>query len=246
MPVLDFESEISSIKDYVDEGKTTVRMIQLSTKNAPGFDFKAGQFVMIYVDGIKSPNDPSKPKLSSMSICNAPSQKGFVELCLRVHDKPGPSVSRFIAEQGKTGMKVGVKGPFGVFGMKENPKNVAFVGTGTGIAPLMSMFRHLLSQKFLGKIVFFYGCRNNNDFLYKEELLRAAGENKNVDLQVIFSREEFRGKTGHVQELLKAYNFSDKKSFQFYLCGNPRAVQEEKDALFGLGFLPEQVHDEKW
>ena len=246
MPSMDFQSEITGIKDYIDEGMLAVRVIQLSTKNAPGFDFKPGQFVMIYADEIKSQNDQLKRKLSSMSICSAPGQKGFIELCLRIHDKPGPSVSRFIGENGKVGLKVGVKGPFGVFNLVEGQKNAAFVGTGTGIAPLMSMFRHLVAQKFGGKIVFFYGCRNKNDFLYGDELLKAAKENKNVDLQVIFSRETFNGKTGYVQQLLKDYGFSGKEMFQFCLCGNPRAVQEEKGTLLELGFKQEQVHEEKW
>ncbi|GEM_PF-923310 len=245
--MFDFEARILEIRDYVDEGKLQVRVLRFSTEKAPDFDFKPGQFVMIYTDSVKSLNNPEKPKLSSMSICSAPHQKSFVELCIRMHDKPGPSVSRFIGENAKAGDTLHLKGPFGVFGMVENQKTVGFVGTGTGIAPLMGMLRHLIFTKFKGKIVFFYGCRNKNDFLYGDELVAAEKSNPNLELQVIFSRESFRGKQGYVQELLKEYKFpQDNKSMHFYLCGNPAAVQEEKEVLASLGFSEEQVHDERW
>ena len=247
MPVNDFESKVLEIKDYVDEGKVAVKILKLSTENAASFDFKPGQFVMIYTDEVKSPNDPNRPKLSSMSICNAPHQKGYVELCIRMHEKPGPSVSRFIRDNVKAGGKLKVKGPFGVFGMAQNHTQAVFVSTGTGIAPMMSMLRHLIFTKFSGKIIFFYGCRNQNDFLYKEELFKAAKENKNVDLQIIFSREKYNDKQGYVQDLLKAYNFAnDKNTTHVYLCGNPTAVTEEKKVLNEIGFKEENLHDEKW
>lgn len=245
--VMDFESPILDIQDYFDEGKLAVRVIKLGTQNAQGFEFKPGQFVMISVDQVKSLNDATKPKMSSMSICNAPHEKGYVELCMRMHEKPGPSVSRYVGENAKKGDKIRVKGPFGVFGLVENQQTVILVSTGTGIAPMMSMLRHLLFTGFNGKIVFFYGCRNKNDFLYGKELQQLAAKNKNLELQIIFSREAYNGRQGYVQSLLENYSFPiDKSNVHVYLCGNPVAVSEEKKVLSAKGFAETNMHDEKW
>lgn len=245
--IMDFEAPILETTDYLDGGKLAVRVLKLGTGSAPGFDFKPGQFVMISVDAVKSPNDPARPKMSSMSICSAPHEKGFVELCMRMHEKPGPSVSRYIGEKAKKGDKVKVKGPFGVFGMVEGQETAILVSTGTGIAPMMSMLRHLLFTGFKGKIVFFYGCRNKNDFLYGKELQESAAKSKNLELQIIFSREPYNGKQGYVQSLLESYAFpSDLAKVHVYLCGNPVAVSEEKKALVGRGFAESNLHEEKW
>ncbi|MDO8634605.1 MAG: FAD-dependent oxidoreductase [archaeon] len=245
--IMDFEAPILDIKDYFDEGKLAVRVVKLGTAAAQGFEFKPGQFVMISVDAVKSINDPAKPKMSSMSICSAPHEKNFFELCMRIHEKPGPSVSRYIGEKAKKGDKVRVKGPFGVFSMVEGHETAILVSTGTGIAPMMSMLRHLLATGFKGKIVFFYGCRNKNDFLYGKELQESAAKSKNLDLQVIFSREPYNGRQGYVQSLLESYAFpSDLSKVHVYLCGNPVAVSEEKKALVGRGFADANLHEEKW
>jgi len=55
------------------------------------------------------------------------------------------------------------------------------------------------------------------------------------------------GKQGHVQELVKNFDFgNDMEKKHAYVCGNPQAVIEMMDALKGSGFQDKNVHEEKW
>ncbi len=244
--MIEFEGEIIYNKDYVHEGQRVVKIIQISSKNAPNFSFIPGQFVMISAGSVPNPQDPSRLKYSSMSVASAPHQKGMIELCIRLpEDRPG--VSLYLKNNAKIGMIIKVKGAFGVFGMNKEQKNVVFVATGTGIAPLMSMLRHLVFEKFSGKILFFYGCRSKEDFLYEEELKQIVKNNKNFELHVMFSRDQQDGKIGYIQDTINEFDFPKEKEKTFaYICGNPSSVEAQVAVLKEKGFSNEQIHFEKW
>ena len=245
MPVQEFNARLLEMKDYTNEGELIVRVMKFSTEKAKDFSYKPGQFVMISVDNVMSPTDQTKLKQSAMSIASAPHEKGYIELCIKMHDKPG--VSKYIKDKVKAGDEITVKGPFGVFGLVESQEQAVFVSTGTGIAPLMSMARHLVNAKFSKPVKFFYGCRRKENFLYGKELQQFAKSMKNFELNVICSRENFNGRQGHVQELLKGYKFKGNiGGTHAYVCGNPQAVEEIISALKETGLKAENIHKEQW
>lgn len=242
--MIEFEGKITGIQSYDHGSDSVAKVFQIST-NLQDFQFVPGQFVMISAGNVKNPNDPERLKFSSMSICSAPHQKGFIELCIRMHEKPG--VSKYLKENAKIGETIRVKGPFGAFVMKPEQTGVVFVSTGTGIAPLMSMLRHLVFAKFGGKIYFFYGCRSNDDFLYKEELLDYKKKLKNFELFVNFSKAKINGRQGYIQQIIKEYNFPKKlDTVHTYICGSPVSVEQQIATLKGKGFDGKNIHFEKW
>lgn len=242
--MLEFEGKIVSVKDYSHEGKSVAKVFQVKP-SIPVFDFVPGQFVMISAGNVPNPVDPKRLKFSSMSICSAPHQKGIIELCIRMPDKPG--VSSYLKENGKIGEVIKFKGPFGTFNLEKEQRGVVFVGTGTGIAPLMSMLRHLVHEKFGGKILFFYGCRGKDDFLYGGELFELQKTNLNFEFYYSFSKEVVDGKKGYIQETVKAHSFpKNKDGIHAYICGNPVSVQEQVSALKEKGFSEKNIHFEKW
>lgn len=243
--MMQFDGTIASITDYSHAGESVAKVFRVDISGVSGFDFVPGQFVMISAGNVPSLTDPTRPKFSSMSICNAPHEKGFIELCIRMPDRPG--VSRYLKEHGRVGEKIGLKGPFGAFNLVEGQKSVVFVATGTGIAPIMSMLRHLLYKNFSGKIWFFYGCRSGNDFLYRKELEGYQKKFKNFELYASFSKAMLGGRMGYIQEVVKNYSFpKNKEGIHAYVCGNPVSVQQQVDTLKGAGFGEKNIHFEKW
>jgi len=242
----EFDGKITFIKDYVFNDKRVVKIIQISTENEPGFDFIPGQFVMISAGNIKNPQDPSRLKFSSMSICSAPYQKGIIELCIRMPNEID-GISMYLKKNAKIGELIKVKGAFGAFNLIKEQSEIVFVATGTGIAPLMSMLRHLVHEKFKEKIYFFYGCRGKKDYLYQDELEKIQKNNSNFELHVSFSREELNGRAGYIQEIVKNYSFpQNKEKIQTYVCGSPRSVEQQVPTLKKHGFKEENIHFEKW
>ena len=220
----EFEGKIIFIKDYIFNEDRIVKIIQISTENEPDFEFVPGQFVMISAGNVKNPQDPQRLKYSSMSICSAPHQLEMLELCIRM-PKEIKGISMYLKNNAKIGEIIKVKGAFGVFNLKKEQGEVVFVATGTGIAPIMSMLRHLVHEKFKEKIYFFYGCRGKKDYLYQKELEEIQKNNPNFELHVSFSREELNGRTGYIQEIVKNYSFpQNKEKIQAYVCGSPRSV----------------------
>ncbi|MBI2597957.1 MAG: FAD-dependent oxidoreductase [Candidatus Diapherotrites archaeon] len=244
MKFSEFEGKITKITDYSHDGKSVAKVFNVDIDGVK-LDFLPGQFVMISAGNVPSPIDPSRLKYSSMSICSAPHQKGLIELCIRMPDHPG--VSKYLKEHAKTGEKIKFKGPFGTFRMVEEQSAVVFVATGTGIAPLMSMLRHLLHKNFSGKIWFFYGCRSNDDFLYKKELMECQKKHENFELHASFSKAMLEGRMGYIQEIVKNHVFpEDKAGIHAYVCGNPVSVQQQTETLKDKGFEEKSLHFEKW
>src|SRR3989344_1270432 len=119
---MEWEAKILKIKDYLHEGKISDRILTLSTPN--DFSFQAGQFVMIAHDSVKNRNNPSQLKWGSMSIASSSMQKESIELVISVGEPHG--ITNFAANQRKTGDTLKVRGPFGVFGIKEAYDELVF------------------------------------------------------------------------------------------------------------------------
>jgi len=126
---------------------------------------------------------------------------------------------------------------------------IIMVGPGTGLAPTLGFIQERVSGD-AKKNVLFFGCRNDDDYLYREELeaWKASGH---LELHVGFSRKEGMPKTyvqviqkesARVAELLK-------EGAHIYICGDAshmaaavRLVLEgiaEEAGLGGHNFMAE-------
>lgn len=239
---MEWDAEILFVRDYVHEGKTHDRIVKLKTPE--GFSFTPGQFVMIGHENVKLLNNPNALKWGSMSIASSPLERGFLELVISVGEPTG--ITHYTAYNLKVGDKLKTKGPFGKFVLKEDAPGFGFVGTGTGIAPLLSMMRTLVMKRVKKPMKFFFGFQFMEKYLYREELAEYA-KLPNFELKVITSREKSpEGKQGYVTDLLKAYDFSKHSDMAFFLCGNPKAIDDVIAALKAKGFPDERINREKW
>lgn len=72
------------------------------------------------------------------------------------------------------------------------------VGPGTGVAPLRGFLQDREASKATGPAILFFGCRNDDDYIYKEEMEGFLARGVLQDLQVAFSRK-VKGKKDYVQ-----------------------------------------------
>ena len=100
--------------------------------NSPSeFNFIPGQYLILRVDG--------KPRL--YSIASSSSKKNIIEFIIELF--PGGLASTYLEEL-KIEEEVSFQGPAGQFQLRENDKQKIFLVTGTGIAPVRSIFSSLV------------------------------------------------------------------------------------------------------
>ncbi|ANY65848.1 NADPH--cytochrome reductase [Paenibacillus sp. BIHB 4019] len=136
-----------------------------------------------------------------------------------------------------------VQTPESGFGLPEEAAApIIMIGPGTGVAPFRGFLqaRSVLKQQgvALGEAHLFYGCRNEMDFLYRDELVQFEQEGV-VKLYTAFSRVPSEPKT-YVQDLMKQVSSSlmdlIEQRGKIYVCGDGSqmapAVEETLKAAY--------------
>ncbi|CAL9737075.1 NADPH--cytochrome P450 reductase [Monosporozyma servazzii] len=129
------------------------------------------------------------------------------------------------------------------FRLPTNPQTpVIMVGPGTGVAPFRGFirervkFQELNPNVKLGKLLLFYGSRDANDFLYREEWEEYKTKlNGSFEMVVAHSRlpnkpkvyvqDKLKDKEEEVMELLKEGAF-------IYVCGDAKNMAKDVNAAF--------------
>lgn len=133
-----------------------------------------------------------------------------------------------------------VKNKGSVFHLPADPMvPLILVGPGTGLAPLRGFVqeRHAMRDRgmIVGPVQLFFGCRNESDHLYREEMERYRDEGTLSLLSVGYSRRDGTPKT-YVQDLLRSHagEVADLVARQasVFICGNARTMAPDVRATF--------------
>lgn len=79
---------------------------------------------------------------------------------------------------------------------------IILIGPGTGVAPLRGFLYDREASKATGPAVLFFGCRQDDDFIYREEMEGFKARGVLQELEVAFSRK-VPGQRVYVQQLLE-------------------------------------------
>jgi ferredoxin/flavodoxin---NADP+ reductase len=141
-------------------------------------------------------------------------------------------------------------------------QHVVLVGTGTGLAPFISMVRTHLPWQKGRKLAILHGARQSWDLAYLEELTSMQRVYPGLIYLPQISRPQnepvtWPGLTGHVQNLWSDGPLSQAwggkpspEDTHIFLCGNPAMCKGMKDVLESEGFTehsrktPGQIHVE--
>jgi len=215
-----------------------VRGFRLKLLEPSTLEFQAGQFVII--------NVPKEGKIvkRAYSIASPPHERGILELCIQ-HVEGGIASTYFWKL--KEGEEVSLSGPHGRFLLKEPfDYDPVFVATGTGVAPLRGMIKHLIHRNVTRDIWLLFGCRYEHTLLYESEFRSLANLRHNFHYIPTVSRpKEWTGEVGYVQQLFekRITNVADK---EVYLCGWLEIVKKVCADLEGYGVPKDKLHYEEW
>jgi acetyl coenzyme A synthetase (ADP forming)-like protein len=167
---------------------------------------------------------------------------------LLVDTTPGGPGSRFF-ESLKVNDKITYLGPFGAFTLKtdDGAKNLLFLATGSGLAPLKSMIEHCLYvSKVKQNIILYLGLNNYTDMFMKDYLDSLVSEFPNFKYKIAVCNKcrEWKGYTGFITSLIKE-DFPDAKECAAYMCGNKFMVNDATKILTNNGCPPQRIYFEK-
>ena len=190
------------------------------------------------------------------SMASYPAEGNRIMLNVRIATPPpgaGPEIptgkaSSYIFNQ-KPGDKVTISGPFGEFFLKQNDREMVFVGGGAGMAPMRSHLMHLFrTEKTNKKVTFWYGARSLREAFYVDEFDAIAEEFPNFEWHLALSdplpEDNWKGKTGFIhQVLLDSYlsKHEAPEECQYYMCGPPMMNTAVMNMQGDIGVEPEDI-----
>ena len=230
-----FSAEVSRIQDLTHD----VRAIELRLLEPSSIAFKAGQFVSFEVPKEGQPRPVTRP----YSIASSPGQRDRILLVLNlVQGGPGSNYLFGLRE----GERASFKGPAGAFYLRdEGVRDLLFVATGTGIAPLRSMILAQLERGESRSVTLFWGLRSQRDLYWQEELTALAADHPNFSFVTTLSRPDpgWKGASGRVTALIDA-QVSSVGNLAVYLCGGSGMIKDVTARLNAKGLCP--IYREKY
>lgn len=228
------------VVDNRDEG-AGVRTLVLEPVGHPGFDFQPGQFAWL------STGHPVKTEHHPISIASSaelgPERR--VEFSIRnLGDWSGTRVP-----QVAPGSTMYLNGPFGGFSLDREPgQGFVLVGGGIGITPLRSMILTMRDRGDVRPVILFYGARDWNAIVYREEL-QALERQLNLKIVWVFEKPDpgWIGEKGYITpELLKRHLPAQFQRYQYFMCGPTPMMNAVEEHLATVGVPRTRIHSERF
>ena len=229
--------KISKSNDYIWD---------LSIKIDMPIFFKAGQFISLFID-----DKEARP----LSIASSPRLSlDENKIRLIIGPKPEGNLFNFISNL-KPNDPIRFRGPFGIFTLENtifntnNPadqqnsitestnaienKDIVFIATSTGIAPLLGMTEYLADIQYKGKVIIYFGLRFSRDIFLIEDFKKLKDRLNfeyffNISKPEINELEEGNIKHGYVtHEVLNNQKIED----YCFICGSTTTVSAITDIL---------------
>jgi ring-1,2-phenylacetyl-CoA epoxidase subunit PaaE len=216
---------------------------------AEKIEYKSGQFLTLM------PEINGKKERRSYSLCSSPSLDSY--LAVTVKRVVNGLVSNFICDQMKAGDTIEVMRPMGVFTFTPDyhlKRNIVLIGAGSGITPLMSILKTVLSEEPQSNVMLVYGNRNEDSIIFKKNLEALKAEHQDR-LQMVHVLSQPLNKsytpTGRLNRsnIIKAFESNQNllvSRAMFYLCGPEGMMQEALEALNMLSVPKENIFKESF
>ena len=150
--------------------------LYLKLPAAEPFDFEAGQYLDILLPGgrRRSYSMASPPQGSRLPRLPEPRLPEPRLLELHVRRVEGGAFSAPLFEEGARNTLLSIEGPLGQFMYHPGTAPMLLIGGGTGIAPLLSIARHVTLNRLKRRFRIYWGVRSERD-LYAHDALEALG-----------------------------------------------------------------------
>jgi ferredoxin/flavodoxin---NADP+ reductase len=234
---------------YLEERVTGVRhwtdtLFSFRTTRDPSFRFRNGEFVMIGLEV------EGRPLVRAYSVASANYEEELEFYSIKVQD--GPLTSRLQHLKVGDPIMVGKK-PTGTLVLDNLApgENLYLLGTGTGLAPFVSIIKDPETYERFEKVVLVHGCRHVRELAYgelvteelpKDELIGELIREGLVYYPTV-TREPFKN-TGRITNLMASGKLFDDLGLppmsierdRFMICGGPGILADARKLLLDGGY----------
>ena len=234
MPVQEATARVDAIEPLTHD----IRRLVLSLGEPAELDYRPGQYVDITIPGTDGEH-------RSFSMANAPSEPDRLEFMIKLYE--GGRFSGLLANGNGNGIGVGdeltCKGPFGMFTLRDSsPRRLVFIAGGAGMAPILSLLRHMKETESPREAAYYYGARTEQDLFGLEELgtlpcgfVPALSEDSNG----------WKGESGLITDVVDRLE-GDVAEVDAYVCGPPPMVEAAIALLEAKGVPEAHIYYDKF
>lgn len=213
-----FEKKIIPSKINIIE-KLNDDVIRIVVRIPPNsnFNFNSGQYVNIIKGDITR----------SYSIANSSYHKNQLEFFIKNYENG--LMSEYFFNEAKINDLLRLEGPIGTFFLRDSSfKNIVFLATGTGIAPIKSILEGLEKshEQYKNKNMWiFIGARYQEDLFWEPNF-----KNLNIKYIPVLSRQinDWNGAKGYVQDIVLNQQINLENT-QVYACGSNNMINSSKE-----------------
>jgi len=224
----EFRAAIERI-DYVGR-----RYAIIEAQASPDFVHSPGQFTKVAF------TDHEGTFERYYSIASASRGDGRFELCLILDDQR----TRQLVEAWTPGSSLVCSAPAGRFTIPSLQQPVVFIAGGSGITPLKAIAEDRLQRGATPPTVLLYGCQNDAEIPFYDELKALAQKHAEFNLQIFADvTSQGRALSGRPLDQLERYIFADA---EYLLCGPPPLMDAARRLLTELGVAPEAIHQDRY
>jgi CDP-4-dehydro-6-deoxyglucose reductase len=200
------------------------------------FDFKPGQYLDVLL---------SKGRRRSFSIASPPHDSRLLELHVRL--AAGGEFTEPLFAGRMAGALLNIEGPLGHFIYRESARDAVappmlLVGGGTGLAPLMSILRHVTETGLARDLTLYWGVRAERDLYAHAALESLAQRVPGFRYVPVLSEPSaaWRGPSGFVHEAVLA-QVADLARRDVYASGPPAMIEAVRREFAARGVDPSRL-----
>jgi len=193
---------------------------------------------------------PGTDEVRSFSMANTSARESRqLEFVIKIY--PDGLFSGHLDTKLKTGDRLNLTGPFGVFTLRDAPDtDLIFVGGGAGMAPILCLLRSMAERGIDRKAVYYYGARRRGDLCFEDELRALEQTLPNFRYvpalsEATRSEDEWEGETGLITDVVARHESGVSRAHA-YVCGPPPMVEAAVPLLTRLGVPEKHVYWDKF
>ena len=233
------EEQVLSIHHWTDT------LFSFTTTRDPTFRFKNGQFTMI---GIPV---EGRPLLRAYSVVSPNYDEKLEFFSIKVPDGPLTSRLQHLREGDPIYVSRKATGTLVTDNLLPG-RHLYLLGTGTGLAPFLSIIRDPETYESYDRVVLVHGCRQVAELAYGEMITKVLPEDEYLGDEIrrklvyypTVTREPFRNR-GRITDLITANRLFDdiglpaldRERDRLMLCGSPEMIRETRELLDRMDFI---------
>lgn len=247
---IEIPEELFNVKQYdydiefINDVTSKIKHLRVNLPGEEEINFKPGQYIQILTPKYKGNREEV---YRAYSIASAPNDNKALELFIGY--VPDGVCTTYIHQHLKEDDKLTIVGPYGDFFYRDGEREMVCVAIGTGMAPIMSILKHMRDNKIDRKVTFYFGARTRDDLYMLEELNALEEALPNFELITCLSRPteacNWDGEKGRVTNLIEKF-LQNGPECEAYLCGSPLMIDSVTPLLQEKGIPEEYIFYDKF